>query len=90
MFDQVDAPLRIIDSPMLGDPLFVLHQQLAEAADQEPPPEPLDHRVELLEGWVAVLEARIARLEQQTPRAYLRRGIAALKALWSRVWARWR
>lgn len=78
MWQQREAPLQILQNPSLGDPLFVME----EPTELPEPPSETDQRVDLLEGWIAVLEERIARLEAQTPLAYWNRFVLWLWSLW--------
>ena len=82
MWDQRDAPLQVLQNPALGDPLLAFSEPCLEASERAEWPSETDLRVEALEGWVAVLEARIARLEAQTPTAYWRRFVLWIRSLW--------
>ena len=83
MWDQRDAPLQVLQNPTLGDPLFAFGEPFLQASPEEGKHE---DRIAALEGWIAVLEERIARLEAQTPTAYWRRFTGWIRSRWSRVW----
>ena len=78
MWDQIDAPLKIMNNASLGDPLFVLGEIVV------PPsvPDVWDPRVDALLITVGALQARVVALEQQTLSAYWHRFVTWVRSLW--------
>jgi len=85
MFDQADAPLKVLQNPSLGDPLFVLGEIQGQIERVERV-YLTDPRVEVLTRTVGDLLLRVQVLESQTPRAYLDRLRAYLVSTARRVW----
>lgn len=93
------APLRILDTPSLGDPLFALPAPMgglggvpADRYTPEPIPAPQASLpippmspVPWKEAYAA-LEARVAALEARTLSARLHRLRAWLRSAWERLW----
>ena len=81
MWDQIDAPLKVLHNASLGDPLFVL---------SEPVPLPSvpyvqyvqDPRIDGMLVDLVRLQQRVESLEQQTLSAYWTRFLVWLRRIW--------
>ena len=82
MFNGHEAPMRILDQPMLGDPLMVMEQPSDITTPEGKRLLQIEAELSRQAYRCATLELRVAALEAQTPRAYWRRFVDWLRSCW--------